>query len=246
MIHVRGVVKAIQRSDGGLTQQILQSLATLSEGLWCNTIDELIYWVKQESSKWIKSQWDKKWICHACSLLNLTEKGGKRSGFGIRWNSVDPGHAPCHVTSNLVSSPVKCKKSLSVVVHIKWNNVCKVLRTCNIKGSGIGSWCYFIFVNEEECLPGQREGAIWQTVNCVVQKCWKTKKLVLALNTDFPVASGLDLLPCLMEPTITADAAGTWANSLRLSPNNVPADQLQKCRAEKLEMMSRREKGTGG
>ena len=182
----------------------------------------------------------------SCVLLAQPNRKGRKT----LWHQVEQcGSRPCPLSRdlfNLVSSPVKCKKSLSVVVHIKWNNVCKVLRTCNIKGSGIGSWCYFIFVNEEECLPGQREGAIWQTVNCVVQKCWKTKKLVLALNTDFPVASGLDLLPCLMEPTITADAAGTWANSLRLSPNNVPADQLQKCRAEKLEMMSRREKGTGG
>lgn len=49
-----------------------------------------------------------------------------------------------------------------------------------------------------------REDAIPQIVKCVVQKCWKTKMFVLAFNRDFPVASGLDMLPCIMESTITA------------------------------------------
>ena len=55
------------------------------------------------------------------------------------------GHIPCHKTFghlahllNLVSSFVKCKKSCRVVVQMKENNVCKVLKTCPIKNEGIG------------------------------------------------------------------------------------------------------------
>lgn len=44
-----------------------------------------------------------------------------------------------------------------------------------------------------------------KTINCVVQKCWKPKILVLALDIYFPVAPGLDMPPCLLELAITAD-----------------------------------------
>ena len=48
-----------------------------------------------------------------------------------------------------------------------------------------------------------KEDAIQQIVNCVVQKCWKTKIFVLAFNR-FSSCLWLDMLPCIMESTITA------------------------------------------
>lgn len=77
----------------------------------------------------------------------------------------------------------------------------------------------------------------------MVQKS-ENDTLVLALNTDFLVASGLDMLPCLMKLVVTAQVGQRLGKQPEAFAKQRGSRLVAKYGEKKMELMGRKGKST--